>query len=142
MHYYGADGDIPLCRSIMERLNSSNALLLEEELRPGTALRLFHNADAVLAMRLHAALLAASMNTPLVAIAYEQKVTDLMERLEIGQFCANLFSLDVDDLVEKVEGVMDRRGELRQHLGARTDYLRSLILDGASTTLRLPDSNG
>lgn len=137
MHYYGRDSDIPLCRALLDETRAPNIILIAEELRPELAISLLDRGEVVLAMRLHAALLAASMSSPVVAIAYEQKVTDLLERLDLQHYCIDLFTMDSRTLVDRVREALERAGEIEASLNRRTQHLRDLILEQATNYLRI-----
>lgn len=137
MHYYGPDSDVPIIRDIARRTVASNLTVIDRELRPEVAIALFRHARLVLGVRLHALLLAASMGTPVVGIAYERKVTSLFERLEMSEYCVNLFDLDEDELVSICMRALDEEGAIRQRLHQRVAELRQRVLESARVALQI-----
>ena len=137
MHFHGPDSDVPLIQAIMSQVSARNVQLVDRELRPEMAIALFRRARLVLGVRLHALLLASSMGTPIVGIAYEQKVRSLFERLELQGCCLDLLTLDEDRLVAAAEMVLRDERRIRDDLDRRVSELRALILAQAADSLRM-----
>ena len=139
MHYHGPDSDLPVIREVMGRVTAPNAIFIDRELTPDLAIGLFRRARLTLAVRLHALLLSASMGTPVVGIAYEQKVKSLFDMLQLGEYCHDLFRLDASGLAAGIEKAFGSEAAIRRHLGQRVRTLRAQVLDSAMTSLRLSD---
>jgi polysaccharide pyruvyl transferase WcaK-like protein len=137
MHFHGPDSDVPLIRDVLGRVRSRNVVFVERELRAEQAIALFRRARLVLGVRLHALLLAASMGTPMVGIAYEQKVRGLFERLGLADYCLDLFHLEVEPLVAAAERALECEAAIRPHLERRVGQLRALVIESARNALRM-----
>ncbi|MGJ4744886.1 polysaccharide pyruvyl transferase family protein [Leptospira sp. SA-E8] len=135
MHFYGPDSDLPLIREVLGKCKSKNIVFIDEELRPDVAIALFKNAYLLLGMRLHAVLLSSSMETPVVSIAYEKKVVDLMERLELSDYNLDLFNFTEKELIAVLQKAFTNRAKTAKHLGVRVNQLRNLILKNSKTVL-------
>ena len=140
MHFHGPDSDVPIIREIMARVTARNVVFLDRELTPDVAIGLFRRARLVLAVRLHALLLSASMGTPVVGIAYEQKVRSLFGVLGLDDYCHDLFHLDPGALAATAERALGSEDAIRRHLQQRVGELRERVLRSAETALRLPDA--
>lgn len=138
MHFHGPDSDVPIMKAIQAQVAAKNVLVIDRELTPDVAIALFRRARLVLAVRLHALLLSASMGTPIVGVAYEQKVRSLFGVLGLDQYCLDLFRLDADALVASAEQALRNEQDVRMHLRARVAALRERVLASAETALRLP----
>jgi polysaccharide pyruvyl transferase WcaK-like protein len=138
MHFHGPDSDVPIIRDIAGRCRAPNVTVIDQELRPDVAMALFRRARLVLGVRLHALLLAASMGTPVVGIAYEQKVRSLFSVLGLEPYCHDLFHLDADAVAESAERALADETAIRAHLAGRVDALRARVLASADRALRLP----
>lgn len=80
-HDPGQDDD-DVCREIRDRMNQPNgARILDEDLPPSDLAALLTRFDAVVTMRMHAAILSALRGTPAVGIALAQKFTDCFAQL-------------------------------------------------------------
>jgi len=139
MHYHGPDSDRPIIGDILGRVTAPNAIFIDRELTPDLAIGLFRRAQLTLAMRLHALLLAASMGTPVVGIAYEQKVKSLFGMLQLDEYCHDLFRLDASGLAAGIEQAFGAEAAIRRHLERRVRALREQVVASAVTALRLPD---
>jgi polysaccharide pyruvyl transferase WcaK-like protein len=64
-------------------------------------LRLMASVDMVVATRLHGVLLALVMHKPVLAISYSRKVTDLMNVMDLPQYCIDLDNLEKSALEKK-----------------------------------------
>lgn len=137
MHYYGPDSDYELIKETMALTKTKKKIFIEEELRAETAIALFKHARIVLAMRLHALLLSASMYTPMVGVAYEQKVKDLFKRLEMDKYVTDMFEFSTEELTAILEDADKNHQKLSKHLEKRVNQLRELILKDAQKVLRI-----
>jgi len=136
MHYHGPDSDVPMIRDVLKHVHSPNVCFIDRELRPEVALGLFRRARLLLGVRLHALLLASSMGTPIVGIAYEEKVRELFLRLGLQGYCTDLFKLDSPTLVSLLDTALNHEQSLRVHLSERVDQLRACVIEGADRALR------
>ncbi|MBM3494462.1 MAG: hypothetical protein FJX72_09120, partial [Armatimonadetes bacterium] len=82
----------------------------------------------VAAMRLHALAFGAVSGTPLVGIAYDPKVTALMDTLGQGRYSVGLRDADPDRIVEFVEAAVADAPSVRTHLSIRVGWLREAAL--------------
>ena len=71
--------------------------------------------DAVVASRFHN-VLCADVRVPTIAVGYGDKHRVLMERFGVGRFSHEIRSLDVDDLVRSLEGLLAEGDRLSPHL--------------------------
>ena len=138
MHFHGPDSDVPVIGEIMARVRAKNVIVIDRELTPDLAIALFKRARLVLAVRLHALLLSASMGTPVVGVAYEQKVRSLFGVLGLNDYCLDLFSLDADALAALAEKALENEKSLRGHLETRIHAVRERVLASAQAALLLP----
>jgi polysaccharide pyruvyl transferase WcaK-like protein len=139
MHFHGPDSDLPIIRDILRRVKAKNVTFIDRELAPDVAIGLFRRARLVLAIRLHALLLSASMGTPIAGIAYEQKVRGLFGVLGLEEYCHDLFKLDALALAATAERALANEAGIRQHLHDRVDELRARVLASADFALRVSE---
>lgn len=77
----GQDDDA-VCRELSRRVGDSKSVrLVGGDLSPGEVKALLGRADAVVTMRMHAAIMALPQNVPCVALALSSKFMDLYRRL-------------------------------------------------------------
>jgi polysaccharide pyruvyl transferase CsaB len=76
---------------------------------PAEKLAIFSSFDAVVAMRLHAAMFGLKAGRPTVAISYDPKVDSLMNDCGLSEFVIQLPELSAHPLVTKVQEAIDRQ---------------------------------
>jgi polysaccharide pyruvyl transferase CsaB len=83
---------------------------------PRSAVELIASADVVIAMRLHATILATSMGIPAIALAYMPKVADYMD--EIGQSgnCLDMGEVTATAIVDRVIELLHPESNARRTL--------------------------
>jgi colanic acid/amylovoran biosynthesis protein len=79
---------------------------------------------AVIATRMHFAILALCAGVPVAPIAYEFKSSELFESLGWGDLVTPLEGIDAHTLGRNVEAVLERREELREAIAAVAPGLR------------------
>jgi polysaccharide pyruvyl transferase WcaK-like protein len=94
---------------------------------------LFRRCAAVIAMRLHALILATTLNVPFLAIAYDPKVSALLDSvryplppLEQGQ-AAQLVSRLWSERDALQAGLAEAAPELRRRAAQSFDWLQALV---------------
>jgi polysaccharide pyruvyl transferase WcaK-like protein len=109
--------DTPLAKEIsiwMQTIvGESASLQLYDAESVSHFLQLARSADLVVASRLHSLILSAVAETPLVAISYGRKVSQMMSDLGLEEFCLELVNLRFGRLQEVVSRVLKMRQELK-----------------------------
>ena len=80
-------------------------------------------ADVVVAMRLHAAVMATTLGVPTVALSYAPKVASYMAQVGMGEFVTGSHSVRAPWIAERVASALDRSDLLRDRLVTATDAL-------------------
>lgn len=109
--------------------------LVEQPLQPAEALAIIARMHVLVALRLHALILAAAAGVPPVGLAYDPKVIALHRDLEIeGPLPLNV---DAGTLAGAIERAWERRETLRPALLAGTARLRTRAEGAAEEAVRL-----
>lgn len=129
-------------RVIAQMKHREQACRLPRGLDPNTVIGALGAMDLVVAMRLHALILAAAMSTPVVGIIYDPKVRAFLE--SIGQSEAGL---EMDDmtpevLVDAVCSVWAQREAIRAQITASVEHLRAQARRNAMLVAELLASRG
>ena len=111
-------------RVIAKMTHRERARRLPRGLDPSAVMGALGAMDLVVAMRLHALILAAAMSTPIVGIIYDPKIRGFLE--SIGQLDAGLEMDDMspDALVDAVCSVWTQREAIRAQITASVERLR------------------
>ena len=87
--------------------------------------------ELLLAGRLGSAVFATVTGTPIVAIAYEPRMVDHMERLGFGQYVFDWKNLTYKELAAKFEGVWLSRNLIKNHMKSKVEEFRALAWENA-----------
>lgn len=115
------EGDDLIAASVAERMRSDAATLIRIE-DPGVYKRLTERLSLLLTARMHPAILAAAMGTPVVGLAYNQKfrgflqlITDDARVLDIAQFVSQRA---VEAVLADAEALLGKRDLYRDRIAA------------------------
>lgn len=101
------------------------SVIVRDRLPAGRYLALVGQLDFLIGMRLHGLIFAARQHVPLLGLAYDPKVTGVLDY--IGQPCAgDPAKIDPNRLIAAVDQVMQNRSEMRARLAERTEELTRL----------------
>ncbi|NLY53593.1 MAG: polysaccharide pyruvyl transferase CsaB [Firmicutes bacterium] len=87
-------------------------------------------AEVVVAMRLHALIMAAACNRPLVGIAYDPKIIGFLQSVD-QPLAGTTDNLQAQQLYEQVLAVYRQRDKLKQHLADQLVLLQKLAANNA-----------
>lgn len=122
---------------ICDRLRNTmkhDCLLPDRDYRVPEILGLMKDSQAVVGMRLHSLIYAASLNVPVVGIVYDTKVEGFLNY--IGQpFMETVEGISLESLFEKITYVMHRRDSIAQDLDERMTELRKLTKKDAEMAI-------
>lgn len=119
----GHDDDRRVAAEVARRMRAPVRRIEDPDPSVEATLRHLAEADVVLAMRLHAVVMATSLGIPTVAIAYAPKVEGYMADLGCAEACAPPQAITADWLIGRIEGALDQRDRLAVDLRARTDRM-------------------
>jgi polysaccharide pyruvyl transferase CsaB len=144
MQDYAEPFDDAACAGrIMVRMkHQERARCLARGLDPLAVMGILGAMDLVVAMRLHALILASAMSTPVVGIIYDPKVREFLK--DIGQPDAGLQMDDMspEALVAVVCSVWVQREAIGARLAASVEHLRSRARLNATLVAHLLTSRG
>jgi len=117
------DRDEPACREVAVAAGlppgSVDALLLD----PDAFIDYLHGFDVVVAVKLHAAVLAAAAGVPFVAVEYRPKVRDFAESIGAVAQTFRSSEIEFDELARAVLRVYGDLSAVRERLDARVAEL-------------------
>ena len=86
------------------------------------------DARVVVASRLHAAILSLVAGVPVVAVAPQRKVTQLMDDAGLAEYCIDLKAVTADDLIPRIANALDNERRLRAHVRECTNRFRYTLV--------------
>lgn len=119
------DADLPFARAVRERMRErERTSVLETETSPGEVSALLGASRAVVAMRLHALLLAANAGVPGLPIAYDPKVRAIAAELGIEELVLPVDPLSPEQLAGGIARLLSERALFAQRSRACGQILR------------------
>lgn len=76
----------------------------------------YQSMDLLIATRMHTAILAFGVGTPVVLIGYQPKSCGMMEDLDLGEFCIEIDQIDTELLYSIVKKALEQRKELQNKI--------------------------
>jgi polysaccharide pyruvyl transferase CsaB len=125
--------DVQACKEV-SWLMQEPSLLVGNWLTVGALFGLLGELDLVLAMRLHAIVMASVMRVPCVGISYDPKVERFLE-LTGQPNAGSTTSLEEEQLYRVLLDTWERRQEIASHLEKVLAHLRQQAWETASLTL-------
>lgn len=114
------EDDLRAARRVQERMElRSKAFLLQGSYSPAEKAALLGRCQLVAAMRLHAIIFSASAGVPFIALTYDEKVRQVLRRLERAQLGIETGAVRAALLVAKMESALALPA-------AKTDHLAEL----------------
>jgi polysaccharide pyruvyl transferase CsaB len=115
--------------------NAERAEILRRDYSPRQILDLMGRFDLAVGMRLHFMIFAALRGTPFAALPYASKVTGLLS--DLGMETPPLGSVDVGQLIARVDHSWDTRGEIRAKIADHIAALKQRALRNNDLLLEL-----
>lgn len=115
-------------------------LLADRDLTPSDLQRLYGEIDLLIGTRMHANILALTMGTPVVAIAYEPKTMGILQSIGLSEWGVWIDEVRSDSLLEISRAAWKERGPLRFRVQAAQGELQGRfaeIADQVRTRLRI-----
>jgi len=90
------DNDITIAKSLKKSLGG-NLIIIEEELKPQEMLTIFNFFDLFIGMRLHSIIFAGMMDIPTIALVYDVKVEEFLEKDEHHRILLRINVTEIND---------------------------------------------
>ncbi len=124
---YGED-DEEVTDRIIKTLRDTKVIVLPKEKIQSLnqADRIYGQIGLLLGMRMHSNIIAATQNTPFVAIGYEHKTLGIAKQLGVGNYCIDSISVTQKNLTELLFAAYKNRDLIRRLLRkSLTQLMRS-----------------
>ncbi len=132
------EDDLAVARRVAGALRDrSRAVVVDRRLRPEELAALLSRCRRVLAMRFHSALFALAAGVPTAALAYDPKVTALMEDAGLSELALPVQRWRAEDVAAALRGA--DREDLRERLASFAGRKRELARGSAELALQALD---
>jgi len=128
--------DLSLNRIVADKIsNPQNVFLIDKVLPAAEMQALYQQCDLVIAMRLHAAILAINSATPMIALSYDPKVQSLMKENGLEAFVLSLN--DHDQMGEYLGRAWRERESTTKHIQSILPSMRIQAEKNAEIAIQL-----
>lgn len=130
--------DVAISHALEHSLTAFGGFRITHVPASGTSARaLLGRCDLVVGMRLHSVILSAVEGTPVLAVAYDPKVSNVMAALSAERWCVDLPTLDADMLLEALEALYKERESVATRLADRSEALALRACESADLAAEL-----
>lgn len=116
--------------------------VIHTEYTPQERMGILATCSAVIGMRLHSVVFGAAAGVPVVGLAYDPKVAQLMEELGIGDLAVGLRDIDADQVFDRTVAALELSPERRAAIADQVDGLRSRAVLSEEAAFRLLERPG
>ncbi|MEO8129851.1 MAG: polysaccharide pyruvyl transferase CsaB, partial [Bryobacteraceae bacterium] len=130
------ENDVAVSRRVRDLMQSQNRVhIVEEELSPAELAARMAACELIVGMRLHAIIFSVLANVPAIALSYDPKVEQLMQRLELQRFCLDIKSIESLRLASLMQEVLRNGAKLRESIGHPKSELAQQARGNASVAI-------
>lgn len=124
---HGQEDDAVSNQVITKMKNSHRAICVDAKLSLDEKVSVLQNCDLVLGMRLHSLIFAIRSGIPAVAIAYDDKVNNLMQFMHHSEYCLDVDNITTELLYDRLKSAYVNR----QNLGLDFQHQAVLFKDAS-----------
>jgi polysaccharide pyruvyl transferase WcaK-like protein len=129
MNTVAPDDDRIACRRIMmEARHGSNAMLLDEEVRPRVAPAIYRECRASFVARVHGSITSMVGNCPVMMYSFAPKYTGIMKAMGLSDFVLEEEIATPKAAVAVLSALLENQEEVRKRMSARLIELRQEAL--------------
>lgn len=139
--YWTDDSDVArtIIESLPEQIKPSISLV-SDRLTTEELLKIYGDHDAVIATRMHAAIMALCSGTPVLPIAYEFKTNELFEQLGLREWVTSIHKISPERFPETVARFLSHTESLADALAPRIAEMKARALASVEPLLRSLDN--
>lgn len=124
---FGRDHD----NQYMQQFASNDCFVMSDEYDCYFQQFVISKMYALIGMRYHSNIFSAKMGRPFVSVAYEQKMSGFMEKINLTQYCIKIDDLSFETLRGKFEMLVNNYDEYESYLESKTIEFKN---ESAKTT--------
>jgi polysaccharide pyruvyl transferase CsaB len=113
----GGGEDAKVAEEIIEGMrNKDRCYLLKGSYHPREIAGIISKASLVIGMRYHSIIFSFISKVPFVALSYDPKVKNLVDELELGEYCVEIDAITSEDVSERIIKALTDREKIRKKL--------------------------
>jgi polysaccharide pyruvyl transferase WcaK-like protein len=130
--------DRSLIQNIVKMMkHKEDAKMIRGDYTPEEIEGIFGQMSLLIGTRMHSLILAAAVNTPMIAIAYESKVGAFMERINQGKWVCDLQGIDAKEIKTKIDTLWPLREHIREEIRTQVKILQTYALSSAKMVAKM-----
>jgi len=134
--------EVKLAEAIAQELDSDRVEIVRYDMSPVDLQRYLEKLDLVVAMRLHASIMAMNGGTPTIGISYDPKVGQFYDEMQLAERCIQLDQVSLAGIVGMAEEVLQSPQPFRAKVLERLQPLRVRAQLNASMLRRIAGLRG
>lgn len=111
--FEGDEDDRAVSERIVGRMRNKERIEISGELTPAAITGLFAACDLVVGMRLHSMILSFLAGTPALALSYDPKVDQVMDRTGLSPYSIPITALDAETLAARIQSALQEQAAIR-----------------------------
>lgn len=112
--------------------NKDKVKIMSPNYTPNELMKLLKRFDLFVGTRLHPNILAYNVNTPIVGIAYHDKIFSLFDHIKQPKYVQSIQNVSSEILVNQIKEVLDNKESIKSQMKNRQNELISLAKESFS----------
>ncbi len=132
------ENDLAVSQRIRKLMQHQDRVhIVEEDLSPADLVARMAGCDFIIGMRLHAIIFGMLANVPVIALSYDPKVDQLMQRVELQHFSIDIKSIENAHLTRLMQEALQNAADLRATIGKHQAELEQEAERNASIAIAI-----
>ena len=124
----GGGEDAKIAEEIIEGIrNKDRCYLLRGSYHPREIVGIISKASLVIGMRYHSIIFSLISKVPFVALSYDSKVKNLVDELELGEYCIEIDAITSEDVSERIIKALTDREKIQIKLESALKEMRERL---------------
>jgi polysaccharide pyruvyl transferase WcaK-like protein len=117
--------DRTVCKQIQQKINRKDKLfMINHEYSPEEFKGIIGQVDFLISFRMHPVIHSISMGTPVIAIDYTFKASELMRRINQENLVCHITSIEYKELISKIEAAYSNRVEIAKKMRIQSKVMQ------------------
>jgi len=132
------ENDVAVSRRVRDLMQHQGRVeVVEQELSPADLAARMAGCEFIVGMRLHAIIFGVLANVPVIALSYDPKVDQLMQRLELQHFSIDIKSIESAHLTTLMQEALRNGANVRERIAKQKAALEQQARSNASIAVEV-----